>query len=363
MSNPSEYFRRAGLVLEEGVKSGAFPAAAAEAGSSSRAVWQACYGTLTGESGSAHATLETLFDLASLTKPVVTTTICMTLGERGVLRLDDRVADWLSRWRGADREHVTIADLLAHTGGLTAHLPLYRDSLGRREFEATICALPLEYAPRTRALYSDLGFMLLAFLLEDAAGQSLDRLFEQVLHGLPGSELLFRPSPNDQARSAPTGLDRWRGRVLTGEVHDRNAWALGGVAGHAGLFGTVTGVGMFARALLGALEGGATFPVSPSTVKLFCARSRVPGSSRALGWDTMLPTSSCGMHMSTAAVGHTGFTGTSLWIDPTRNAYAVLLTNRVHPDDTNDEILRIRPRFHDAVFAAWNHVPQPDADL
>jgi CubicO group peptidase (beta-lactamase class C family) len=141
-----------------------------------------------------------------------------------------------------------------------------------------------------------------------------------------------------------------RGRLLVGEVHDENAWALGAVAGHAGLFGTVGAVGAFARAVLHTL-GGEPVLARPETMRRFIQKTDVPGSSRALGWDTMLPTSSCGTRLSPTAIGHTGFTGTSLWIDVERDLYIVLLTNRVHPTRDNERLRAIRPRVHDAIVA------------
>ena len=150
---------------------------------------------------------------------------------------------------------------------------------------------------------------------------------------------------------APTENDPWRGRLLVGEVHDENAWALGGVAGHAGLFGTAAAVGSCARHMMQIL-GGRTGVVTRSTVDTFIARrTGIPGSSRALGWDTMLPTSSCGTRLSPRAFGHTGFTGTSLWIDPELDVYVALLTNRVHPTRANEAINLVRPALHDAVIA------------
>ena len=164
------------------------------------------------------------------------------------------------------------------------------------------------------------------------------------------SDLQFHPPALWHSRTAPTRVDPWRGRLLVGEVDDDNAWALGGAAGHAGLFGTASAVGDYARHVLQVLDGrvGA---FRRETVDTFVTRrSEVPGSSRALGWDTMLPTSSCGTRMSARAFGHTGFTGTSLWIDPERDVYVVLLTNRVHPDPSNDAIARVRREVHDAIM-------------
>jgi CubicO group peptidase (beta-lactamase class C family) len=149
--------------------------------------------------------------------------------------------------------------------------------------------------------------------------------------------------------TAPTEADEWRGRVLQAEVHDENAAALGGVAGHAGVFGTAGAVGAFARLVLATLTRS-TVLGTPEELRQFVTRSSVPGSSRALGWDTMLPTSSCGTRMSARAIGHTGFTGTSLWIDPEQDAYVVWLTNRVHPTRANDALVALRPKLHDAVM-------------
>jgi CubicO group peptidase (beta-lactamase class C family) len=174
--------------------------------------------------------------------------------------------------------------------------------------------------------------------------------FKRLATYLTAEPLTFTPPRHWRERIAPTEHDAWRGRLLTGEVHDENAWALGGTAGHAGLFGTAGAVGAFARAMLHTLHGQAILAM-PDTARAFIQRTAVPGSSRALGWDTMLPMSSCGTRLSPSAIGHTGFTGTSLWIDWERDLYIALLTNRVHPSRDNTLIQGIRPRVHDAVIA------------
>jgi CubicO group peptidase (beta-lactamase class C family) len=337
----------AARIIERAVADRAFPAAVVETGTTERVVWRQAFGTLTYERDSPPAREDTTFDLASLTKVVATTTIAMRAVDEGRIGLDERVADRLPDWRGADRERVTIADLLEHASGLTAYLPFFRDHRGRPEFERAICTMPLEYAPRTQSVYSDLGFILLAFILEDAYAQPFASVFDAV----PGNpracavdDVLFNPPRERRDRCAPTELDLWRGRLLQGEVHDENCYALGGSAGHAGLFGTAEGVGSFARVMLNQFGSG--------TLERFVRKSAVPGSSRALGWDTMLPTSSCGTSMSPRAIGHTGFTGTSLWIDPERDLYVVLLTNRVHPSRENNQIQAVRRAFHDAVAGA-----------
>jgi CubicO group peptidase (beta-lactamase class C family) len=329
-----------------------FPAATVEVGRADEVLWRDAFGALTYEPGAPATTTDTIFDLASLTKVIATAPLVMRAIEGGRLRLDDRVEDVIGCWRGPDREHVTIADLLEHASGLTAYLPFFRDHQGRDEFEQAICALPLEYAPRSQSIYSDLGFMLLGFIVEDINRLPLARQFDEFIDGVTGEPLRFHCAAEDARGAAPTELDLWRGRLLQGEVHDENTWALGGAAGHAGLFGTAAAVGEFARAVLRGLLGGASFAAS-ETLQRFARKSTVPGSSRALAWDTMLTTSSCGTRMSPRAIGHTGFTGTSLWIDPAQNLYVVLLTNRVHPTRDNNQIQAFRRRLHDAIVDRW----------
>ncbi len=366
----SRAFERAASILAEGVATGAFPGASIEVGRRARAIWRESFGAHTYEPDATPCDQTTIFDVASLTKVIATTTLAMRAVDERLLGVDDAVARWLPEWQGSDREAVTIRDLLAHASGLPAYLPFFRDHTGRVEFEPAICRLPLEYRPRSQAVYSDLGFMLLGFILEDvraghrrrqieAAGipvlsgvldvaSQLRSQFRTVASFITSDPLSFNPPRAWRPRIAPTEVDPWRGRLLTGEVHDENAWALGGAAGHAGLFATASAVGAFARAVLRTL-GGERILAEPATFHDFIRRSDVPGSSRALGWDTMLPTSSCGTLMSPTSIGHTGFTGASLWIDWERDLYIVLLTNRVHPSRDNERLRQFRPKIHDAI--------------
>jgi CubicO group peptidase (beta-lactamase class C family) len=358
-------FGRAADILRDATAARAFPAASVEVGSREAVLWREAFGTLTYAPDAAPATTDTIFDLASLTKVICTATLAMRAVDDGLLALTDRVAGWIPEWRGSDRESVSIRDLLAHCSGLTAYLPYYRDLTGRIEFQHAIATSALEYAPRTQAIYSDLGFILLGFILEDARaraaagwagttdpGASLSAQFHRVATYVTTEPLTFGPPRHWRARIAPTEQDAWRGRTLLGEAHDENTWALGGAAGHAGLFGTAAAVGAFARAALHTIHGARVL-ARPETMQQFIRRTEVPGSSRALGWDTMLPTSSCGTLMSATAIGHTGFTGTSLWIDWERDLYVVLLTNRVHPSREPNLLKAVRPRFHDAVLGEW----------
>ena len=344
-------FSAARDVLRRAVVERAFPAAVAEVGIATQPLWCEAFGALTFDPDAAPATTETVFDLASLTKVLATTPFVMRDVERGALGLDDPVTTHVPRWRGPERAAVTVRDLLAHSSGLPAHRPFYEQLEGREAYEEAICTTPLEYPARTRSIYSDLGFILLGLILERAGASLPDRFAALRAQIGTAQDLQFHPPQIWQRRTAPTRVDPLRGRLLRGEVDDENAWALGGAAGHAGLFGTAAAVGDFARHILQVLDGRAgAFRIE--TARLFVTRwTDVPGSSRALGWDTMLPTSSCGARMSTRAFGHTGSTGTSLWIDPDAGVYGVLLTNRVHPTRDNTAILQVRPAFHDAVMA------------
>ncbi|MEO8259820.1 MAG: serine hydrolase domain-containing protein [Acidobacteriota bacterium] len=347
-------------VLLDAIAAGVFPSAVFDVGSSTGPLQQGHLGRRTFARESAPVAAGTCYDLASLTKPIATTTVVMDLVGRGTIGLDEPLAASFPEWHGADREPVTVRDLLEHSAGLPARL-VDPPPPGRREFEHDICAMPLEYGPRTRSLYSDLGFILLGLLVERRTTTLLDATFDTVLQRLTSIDgtlatapLSFRLDGDARLGAAPTRPledDLRRGRMLAGEVHDNYAAMLGGVAGHAGLFGTAAAVGGFAQLVLRAARGDGTVPppLSPPQVAAMITQSAVPGSSRALGWDTMLPTSSCGTRMSAAAFGHVGFTGTSLWIDPLRDRYFVLLTNRACGDGTVEQMREVRRAFHDSL--------------
>lgn len=341
------------LVIEKAIADRIFPAATAEVGSSAGPMWTDALGFYTFDRRRP-IVADTPFDLASLTKVIATTTVAMELVRTSALQLGETVGSFFPEWRGSDRDRVTIQDLLEHASGLPARL-LDPPPGGRREFEHDICTMPLEYAPRTRSIYSDLGFILLGFVVADRSRRTLDRLFEDLMVRLKADATSFATigfgPVGDAAPTMPMDEDLRRGRMLVGKVHDNYAAALGGVAGHAGLFGPAGAVGRFAAATLRAACGVSSGPPpwTPDAVARFTTRSGVPGSSRALGWDTMLPTSSCGTRMSPSAFGHVGFTGTSLWIDPDRDRYFVLLTNRACGGGTLDEMRQVRRAFHDAA--------------
>jgi CubicO group peptidase (beta-lactamase class C family) len=335
--------------IERAIRARVFPGASLEIGASAGVLWREAAGTLSFEPGAPRVTDRTIFDLASLTKPMATATVVLQLAAAGALSLSDRVGGFFEEWRGDERAPATVRDLLEHASGLPARL-VDPPPGGRREFEHDICTMPLECPPRARSIYSDVGFILLGFLAADRGGAGLDELFRRAV---PDIALAFGAS-RASAAVAPTWPlddDLRRGRELAGEVHDSYAAVLGGVAGHAGLFGTSDAVGSFARALLRAARGDASVaaPLSSSQVGMATTRSTVPGSSRGLGWDMMLPTSSCGTSMSPDAFGHVGFTGTSVWIDPTRDRYFVLLSNRACRGGTLEQMREVRRAFHDAL--------------
>jgi CubicO group peptidase (beta-lactamase class C family) len=352
----SHDFSQARACLGRAVSERAFPGAVVEVGGRDHALWREAFGRFTYEPDASPVEEDTIYDLASLTKVIATATLFMRLVDAGRLTLDDRLGLWFPDWVGEDRDNVTLRQLLGHASGLTAWLPLFRDYRGRRDFEGAICRLALEAPPGTRSIYSDLGFMLAGFAVEDAGGSPLADQFQAIAgRFLPaGGVLTFNPASGFKARIPPTEVDPWRGRLLQGEVHDENAWALGGAAGHAGLFGTAASVGALARIVLASFDNSHVSPrlARPETMREFTSPAGVPASSRALAWDTMRPTSSCGTRMSSRAFGHTGFTGTSLWIDPDAGIYVVLLTNRVYPSRSNEAIRAVRPALHDAVMGA-----------
>lgn len=342
-------------VLTDAIAAHVTPGGVVEVGDSAGPQCMVAAGHVTYAADAAPVVPDSIYDLASLTKALATTTLALETHAAGTLPLDTRLAARLPGF--ADRPGLTVQDLLEHAAGFPAHRPYFREVAGRAGYLARIAAEPTAYAPRTTHIYTDLGFILLGLLLEDATGLGLDTQFARLVHDIaPNAEIAYGVRPAWRPRVAPSGVDPWRGVMVAGHVHDSNAAALGGVAGHAGLFGTAAAVGAFARWWMARLAdaGGSAQGISAALATRAVTRGTVPASSRGLGWDTMLPTSSCGTRMSARAFGHTGFTGTSLWIDPARDLYVVCLTNRVHASDDAEGIRRLRIALHDAVVDAWD---------
>jgi CubicO group peptidase (beta-lactamase class C family) len=294
-------------------------------------------------------TTETIYDLASLTKVIGLTTAAMMLVDSGKLDLDAPVQRYVPAFQGAGKERVTIRHLLTHSSGLPAWRPLFRETANRAEALALVDTTPLMRQPGDTFVYSDLGAMVLMQAIEAASGQSLDRFLETRLFGpLNMQSTRYLPPESWRSRIAPTENDTaFRHRVLWGEVHDENAGRLGGVSGHAGLFSTAPDLARFARWLLRLRR------IDSMHVREFTQKQGIPpGSSRALGWDTPSDHSSAGTKLGPNAFGHTGFTGTSIWMDPDVDAFIILLTNRVNPTRANTKILEVRRRVADLVADA-----------
>lgn len=298
----------------------------------------------------------TLYDMASLTKVIALTTLAMMAVDEGALRLDVPVVSYLPDFgRGlGDKGSVMVRDLLLHDSGLPAHRRLWEETFVRKGAILRTLTSDLERSPGERMVYSDLGAITLTVILERLYGERLDALFaEKVARPLGMARTRFLPPGRWRRAIAPTETDPWRGRTLRGEVHDENASRLGGVSGHAGLFSTAEDLLRFTEwALAGARGEPVAGPLQPPPqFATWTDRQGEPeGSSRALGWDTPSGRSSAGSIMSAESFGHTGFTGTSIWIDPPREAIIILLTNRVHPTRNTPNFSIVRGIVADAVM-------------
>ncbi len=359
--------------LNRAVADGIFPGAVLAVRRGGDRCWVIPAGCLSPHPPNASVTSSTIYDLASLTKPLAIVTAVALLVQRGQCRLDDPVVSVLPELEGAPVGPATIRQLLTHSSGL----PGWRAFYEQLSSDAALPSSPddrahaarrllrlmkqeaLIYKMGERSLYSDLGFMLLGIMVERLSGGSLDRfVVEHIAQPLKADPLCYLPigQKMEISRSsmighiAPTEWDTWRGRLLCGEVHDENAAALGGVAGHAGLFGAAEAVLAVTGVWLTGYHGKSSI-LDCDIVREFSTRHEgVSGSSWALGWDTPSPPSSSGQYFSSRSFGHLGFTGTSIWIDPVCELEVVLLSNRVHPTRTNDGIRSFRPLIHDLVY-------------
>ena len=314
--------------VKQAVGAGGFPGAAVVVGRRGAIVWEKGYGSADWGFGlpPVDAT-STIYDLASLTKVVATSAAAMVLYDRGKLKLDVPVSRYLPEFRGADKDRVTVRDLLTHRSGLPAGRDL-RGAHNAREARRLVLATPLEAPPGTREEYSDVGADVLGFVVEAVAGERLDRFVSRTIYQRLGlRNTLFLPGRDRRARVAPTENSPPRGYPLRGEVHDEAAYELGGVAGHAGLFATASDLAVFAQMMLNGGTYHGVRIVSDTTVARFTQRA---AGSRALGWEMCLGGGSCGFHLGSRAYGHTGYTGTSLWIDPDQQVFVIVLTNWVH---------------------------------
>jgi len=363
-----QVFAEALAVLREGIEKKAYPAAAFAVTHRGTLAALTGLGQFTYDPGSLKVTQQTLFDLASLTKPIATTSMAMILYGRGLVDLEAPILGTLPEFGSNEdprRNHVTFRMLLSHSSGLPAYEKLFLKARSREELLRAAFATSLAADPGMQAVYSDIGFILLGEALERIAGERLDAFCQREVFGPMGmADCGFNPPVARRKEIAPTADERedsgdslsggrqrsvFRKRVIQGEVQDENAFVLGGVAGHAGLFSRAEDLARFAHALL---SGGGGI-VRRETIELFTRRESWPGgTTRTLGWDTPSSPSQSGKYFGERSYGHLGYTGTSLWIDPDRQLSITLLTNRTWPDCANEAIKQVRPKFHDAVVEA-----------
>jgi CubicO group peptidase (beta-lactamase class C family) len=328
-----------------------FPAASVAVTYRGKLVALKAFGRFSYEQSSLEVTPANVFDLASVSKVVATTSMAMLLYQRGMLDLDVTVSAIVPEFLSDDprRREVTLRMLLAHSSGLPAYEKLFLRCRTRDELLAAAFAVPLAYDPQIKAEYSDVGFIVLGTALERITDEPLDRYCQREIFGPLGmSHTAFMPPAAWCSSIVPTADDKtFRHRVIQGEVQDENASVLGGVAGHAGVFSTAQDLATFAHAILTASI------FRQETIDLFTRRQASPeNTSRALGWDTPSAPSQSGRYLSERAFGHLGYTGTSLWIDLEKQLSITLLTNRTWPDCANQAIRQVRPKFHDAVLEA-----------
>jgi beta-N-acetylhexosaminidase len=350
-------------VIENAVADKAFPGATLAVGYKGKVAIHA-FGKLSYDPGSPVVDVRTMYDIASLTKVVATTTLVAKLAEGDFpvsLDLDAKVERYLPEWTQGHsgqnlewRHRVTVRHLLTHTSGLPPFKEYWRTSKSKQETLNRIFAEPLEYEPGTKEVYSDLGIILMAEIVERLTGRKLDDLAgASIFSPLGMKDTTFRPAKNLWPRIAPTEFDRnLRHRLVQGEVHDENAFTMGGVAGHAGLFSTAPDLAAFCQMLLNGGVYGHRRILKRTTITQFTAPQPLSNNTRTLGWAVPTEGSSSGHYFSAHSFGHTGFTGTSIWIDTEHQLFVVLLTNRVHPTRENQKIAQIRPALHDAVMQA-----------
>lgn len=363
-------------IVAVGIAEGAAPGVALAVGRWGRLVHLRGYGRIDVAPNAPAVTDSTMFDMASLTKVVATTTAAMILEDEGKLTLDAPIHTYLPELTDSAKARITVRMILTHSAGFEAFAPLWREHRGRADYLAQINARPLAYVPGDSTIYSDWDFVLMGLIIEHITGVPLDqfvssRVWQPLnMHDTGFNPLASGAMPADSdctaafradnpllARIAMTEIDTaYRHTHIHGIVHDENACALGGVAGHAGLFSSARDVAVFSQMLLNGGQYGGVRLIQPTTVARWTARQSSK-SSRALGWDTPSDQSSAGRYFSPRSFGHTGFTGTSIWIDPERGVFVVLLTNRVDPTRANTRDGALRRDIADAVQAAILDAP------
>lgn len=329
-----------------------FPGAVLLVGHRGRVVFHKPYGSFTYEQNSKRVDLQSIFDLASLTKVVATTSSIMKLYDEGEIKLDDKVAKYIPLFANKGKENITIKNLLLHNSGLPSWKPFYKNHKNKEEVVNTILFMDLEFVPGEKYLYSDLGMIVLQLVIEEISGKPFDEFVkEEIFDELDMQNTFFNPPHEVWYNTLPTERDDyWRMQLLKGKVHDEIAYLLEGVAGNAGLFSTAEDLAKIVYTLINDGMYGNKQIFKKETVELFTSRYNNQ-SDRALGWDTKSKMkSSAGALFSFNSFGHTGFTGTSIWADKDEGLFVILLTNRVHPTRENTKLIDFRPGLHDEIY-------------
>jgi CubicO group peptidase (beta-lactamase class C family) len=345
-------FEKIDSVLVHAINDSAFPGAVVLVSKDGEVIYEKGFGHITYDLSSSKVDINTIYDLASLTKVIATTTAAMICIDRNLLNLDDPVYKYIPEFSENGKENILIKNLLLHNSGLPAWKKFYDKNLDADSIIKNIYAITPEYPAGTKEIYSDLGFIVLGKLIESVTKKWLDQFcYEEIFAPLEMNNTFFNPPDSVKNRIPPTEFDKfWRNKLVQGEVHDETSSLLGGVAGHAGLFSNVKDLSILCQLILDEGKINGKQFIQQETIVLFTRRYSSQ-SSRALGWDTKSETkSSAGSKFSKTSFGHTGFTGTSIWIDPVRKLFVVFLTNRVYPSRKNKKIINVRPKLHDAVI-------------
>ncbi|MCH7828019.1 MAG: serine hydrolase [Bacteroidetes bacterium] len=352
LAQNSKYnFAKVDILVKQAIVDSVFPGAILLISKEGETIYEKAYGNFTYDKNSSKVKLNTIYDLASLTKIVATTTAAMICIDENLFHLNDNVTKYIPEFDNNEKEKITIKHLLLHNSGLPAYKRFYKFCSNADEVINDIFETKLVYKTGTKTVYSDLSMIVLQKVIEKVTGKTLDIfLKEKIFYPLNMKLTMFNPPDSIKNEIAPTELDDyWRHRLLRGEVHDETAFLLNGVSGNAGLFSTTEDLSSFLKMILQKGVFNKKRIIKKSTVKLFTTKQQ--NSERALGWDIKSPEkSSAGNLFSSLSFGHTGYTGTSMWIDPEKKIFVIFLTNRVYPSRENRKIIKFRPVLHDKII-------------
>lgn len=358
--NTSNQFNDVDSVINKAIVDEAFPGAVVLVWKDGNIIFENAFGHFTYDKTSPKVSLNTIYDLASVTKVVATTTATMICYDRKLFSLDDKVVKYIPEFGVNGKENITIKNLLLHNSGLVAWKKFYERNLTADEVLKEIYAAELEYKTGEKMVYSDLGIITLGKIIEKVTGKSLDVFCkDEIFVPLKMNSTFYNPPDSLKKLCTPTELDNyWRNRQLQGEVHDETSAMLNGVAGHAGLFSTAKDISKLMAMLMNQGKLNDKQFIQQGTIEYFTKRYS-DESSRAIGWDTKSETgSSSGNYFSKNSFGHTGYTGTSIWADPERNLFVVFLTNRVYPTRENGKLGKVRPELHDTIIKCLEKIDE-----